>query len=83
MLTFLQEQIIGMKWLNSLIGDLLGLFGIDTETKIGASALFFIYDTIKITLLLCVLIFIISFIQSFFPPERSRKIISRFRGIGA
>ena len=83
MSTFVQEQIIGMKWLNSLIGDLLGLFGIDTETKIGASALFFIYDTIKITLLLCVLIFIISFIQSFFPPERSRKIISRFRGIGA
>lgn len=83
MSTFVQEQIIGMKWLNSLIGDLLGLFGIDTETKIGASALFFFYDTIKITVLLCVLIFIISFIQSFFPPERSRKIISRFHGIGA
>ena len=80
---FIQDQVLGMKWLNSLIGDLLGLFGLDTETKIGASVQFFIYDTIKITVLLCILIFIISYIQSFFPLERSRKIMGRFHGLAA
>lgn len=83
MWTFIQDQILGMKWLNGLIGSFLGLFGLDTGTKIGASVQFFIYDTIKITVLLCVLIFLISYIQSFFPPERSRKIMGRFHGIGA
>ena len=72
-----------MKWLNDLIGSILSLLGLDTGTKIGASVQFFIYDTIKITVLLCVLIFLISYIQSFFPPERSRKIMGRFHGIGA
>jgi hypothetical protein len=72
-----------MKWLNVLIGNLLGICGLDTTTKVGASIQFFIYDTIKITVLLCVLIFLISYIQSFFPPERSRKIMGRFHGIGA
>lgn len=61
----------------------LGLLGLDTGTKIGASIQFFIYDTIKITVMLCVLIFMISYIQSFFPPERSMKIMGRFHGIGA
>jgi len=83
MWTFIQDQILGMKWLNSLIGRFLGLLGLDTGTKIGASVQFFIYDTIKITVLLCVLIFMISYIQSFFPPERSRKIMGRFHGVGA
>lgn len=83
MWTFIQDQILGMKWLNGLIGSLLSLLGLDTGTKIGASIQFFIYDTIKITVLLCVLIFLISYIQSFFPPERSRKIMGRFHGIGA
>lgn len=83
MWTFIQEQMLGMKWLNILIGSLLGTLGLDTDTKIGASVQFFIYDTIKITVLLCVLIFLISYIQSFFPPERSRKIMGRFHGIGA
>ena len=83
MWTFIQTQILGMKWLNDLIGSFLGLLGLDTGTKIGASVQFFIYDTIKITVLLCVLIFLISYIQSFFPPERSRKIMGRFHGIGA
>ena len=83
MWTFIQEQMLGMKWLNILIGSLLGTLGLDTGTKIGASVQFFIYDTIKITVLLCVLIFLISYIQSFFPPERSRKIMGRFHGIGA
>ena len=83
MWTFIQDQILGMKWLNGLIDSFLGLIGLDTGTKIGASVQFFIYDTIKITVLLCVLIFLISYIQSFFPPERSRKIMGRFHGIGA
>ena len=83
MWTFIQEQMLGMKWLNILIGSRLGTLGLDTDTKIGASVQFFIYDTIKITVLLCVLIFLISYIQSFFPPERSRKIMGRFHGIGA
>lgn len=83
MWTFIQDQILGMKWLNVLIGNLLGICGLDTTTKVGASIQFFIYDTIKITVLLCVLIFLISYIQSFFPPERSRKIMGRFHGIGA
>ncbi len=83
MWSFIQDQILGMKWLNGLIGSFLGLLGLDSGTKIGASIQFFIYDTIKITVLLCVLIFLISYIQSFFPPERSRKIMGRFHGIGA
>lgn len=83
MWAFIQDQILGMKWLNILIGRFLGLFGLDTGAKVGASIQFFIYDTLKITVLLCVLIFLISYVQSFFPPERSRKIMGRFHGIGA
>ena len=80
---FIQNQILGMKWLNTLIGSLLSAIGLDTTSRIGGSVQFFIYDVIKITILLCLLIFIISYIQSFFPPERSRKIMGRFHGIGA
>ena len=81
--TFIQNQILGMKWLNTLIGSLLSAIGLDTTSRIGGSVQFFIYDVIKITILLYLLIFIISYIQSFFPPERSRKIMGRFHGIGA
>ena len=80
---FITDQILGMNWLNTLIGRLLTALGLDTGGKIGGSVQFFLYDVIKITLLLCVLIFIISYIQSYFPPERSRKIMGRFHGIGA
>lgn len=83
MWTFAQDQILGMKWLNVLIGDLLSAAGLDTGARLGASIQFFLYDTIKITVLLCVLIFGISYLQSFFPPERSREIMGRFHGIGA
>ena len=83
MWTFIQNQILGMKWLNALIGRLLTAAGLDVNTRIGGSVQFFLYDVIKITVLLCVLIFLISYIQSFFPPERSRKIMGRFHGIGA
>lgn len=80
---FIQNQILGMKWLDVLIGNLLSVLGLDTESKVGGSVQFFIYDTLKITVLLCVLIFIISYIQSYFPPERSKKILGHFHGIGA
>ena len=83
MWTFIQDQILGMKWLNGLIEKLLSAFGLNTDSRIGGSVQFFIYDVIKITVLLCVLIFLISYIQSFFPPERSRKIMGRFHGVGA
>ena len=72
-----------MKWLESLIHSLLTSLGLDTTARIGGSIQFFLYDVIKITVLLCVLIFIISYIQSYFPPERSKKIMGRFHGIGA
>lgn len=80
---FIQNQILGMKWLNELIGTGLSALGLDIAGQLGGSVQFFIYDVIKITILLCVLIFAISYIQSYFPPERSKKILGRFRGIGA
>jgi uncharacterized membrane protein YraQ (UPF0718 family) len=78
-----QTQILGMKWLNDSIESMLSAFGLDTANRWVGSIQFFIYDVIKIVVLLCVLIFIISYIQSYFPPERSKKILGRFRGIGA
>ena len=80
---FFQNQILGMNWLNKLIALLLTSVDIDINSNIGASIQFFIYDVIKITVLLCVLIFMISYIQSYFPPERSKKILGRFLGIKA
>ena len=80
---FIQNQILGMKWLNVLIGKGLNALGLDTASRWGGSIQFFLYDVIKITVLLCLLIFIISYIQSFFPPERSKRILGRFHGIGA
>lgn len=81
--SFIMDQFLGMKWLNKLIAALLTAIGVDVESKIGGSLLFFLYDVLKITILLCVLIFIISYIQSYFPPERSKKIMGRFHGLGA
>lgn len=83
MWTMIQEQILGMKWLNELIGGLLTTVGLNIEEKMGGSVQFFLYDVIKITVLLCVLIFVVSYIQSYFPPERSRALMGRFHGIGA
>lgn len=80
---FIQDQILGMKWLNDGIGQGLSAIGFNMNTRLGGSVQFFLYDVIKITVLLCVLIFLISYIQSYFPPERSRKILGRFHGIGA
>lgn len=80
---FIQNQVLGMKWLNDLIGMLLTSLGLDMTSHIGGSIQFFVYDVLKITYLLCLLIFIISYIQSYFPPERSKKILGRFHGITA
>lgn len=80
---FFQEQVLGMKWLNEIIGVGLSALGLDISDKIGGSIQFFIYDVIKITVLLCVLIFGISYIQSYFPPERSKRILGCFHGIWA
>ena len=80
---FIQDQVLGMKWLSTLIGQFLNFYGLHTTGKIGGSVQFFIYDVLKIIFLLGVLIFIISYIQSFFPPERTKKILGRFHGIGA
>ena len=80
---FFQNQILAMKWLNELLGGALGALGLDITNRWVGSLQFFLYDVIKITVLLCSLIFLISYIQSFFPPERSKKILGRFHGVGA
>ena len=78
---FIQNQILGMKWLNGLVQNLLTLWGIDVTSRLGGSISFFIYDVIKISILLFVLVFIISYVQSYFPPEKSKKIMGRFKGL--
>ena len=80
---FFQNEVLGMKWLNRLIGNMVEATGLDASGRIGGSIQFFFYDCIKIMVLLGVLILMISYIQSYFPPERSKKILGRFRGIGA
>lgn len=80
---FIQDQVLGMEWLHQLIGTGLSLFGLDVNGRIGGSIQFFMYDVLKITILLCVLIFAISYIQSYFPPERSKRILGQFHGIWA
>ncbi|MFI3229382.1 MAG: permease [Bacillota bacterium] len=85
MYNFITEQILGFSWLNSLVGLMLtAMFGEAFVAGIWGSALqFFIYDTIKIVFLLCFLIYIISYIQSYFPPERTKKILGTKKGVGA
>ena len=78
---FIQDQILGMKWLSSLIGRLLTATGIDVNTRIGGSVQFFLYDVIKITVLLCVLIFVISYIQSFSHRSAAGKSWAGFMGL--
>lgn len=80
---FIQNQILGMKWLNGLVQNLLTLWGIDVTSRLGGSISFFIYDVIKISILLFVLVLIISYVQSYFPPEKSKKIMGRFKGLWA
>lgn len=80
---FFQNEILGLRWLNRLIGSILNAWGLDTSGRIGGSIQFFLYDTVKIMFLLGVLILMISYIQSYFPPERTKKILGRFHGIWA
>ena len=83
MWNYIQNEILGMAWLNRVIQSLLELCGLDTSGKIGGTVNFFLYDVIKIMVLLGFLILLISYIQSYFPPEKSKKILGRFHGIGA
>lgn len=78
---FISDQILAMKWINKLVGKLLEFIGLDLESTLGGALQFFIYDTIKIVILLCFLIFIISYIQSYFPPEKTKKILGKFSGL--
>lgn len=80
---FIEEEVLGMSWLNRLTEAFLGACGIDSTGRLGGSIRFFLYDTIKIMVLLGVLILLISYIQSYFPPERTKKILGGFHGIGA
>lgn len=80
---FIQDQVLGMKWLNEVIGKGVSQLGLDPASRWGGSIQFFLYDVVKITVLLCVLIFGISYLQSYFPPERSKRILGRFHGIWA
>ena len=82
-LEFIQNQILGMKWLNLLVGNILEKLGLHRTSNLFSGVQFFFYDTIKITILLCTLIFFISYIQSYFPPEKSKKILGKFHGINA
>ena len=81
--TFLQNELLGMKWLDRLMARLVAAAGLDPEGRLGGSIRFFLYDTIKILVLLGCLILIISYIQSYFPPERTRRILGRFQGLAA
>ncbi len=79
---FFTEQILGMKWLSNLITIFVeNILKLDVSSRIGGSIQFFIYDTIKIFILLTVLIFFISYIQSYFPPEKTKRILTKFKGI--
>ena len=80
---FIQNQVLGMKWLNEVIGNGLTALGLDITTRWGGIVQFFLYDCIKIMVLLGVLILMISYIQSYFPPERTKRILGRFHGMGA
>lgn len=78
---FIQDQVPGMRWLSDLIGMVLSALGLDVEGQVGGSIHFFLYDVLKIAVLICVLIFAVSYVQSYFPPERSKRILGRFHGI--
>src|SRR5690554_5296074 len=80
---WLNDQLLKMQWLDYLVGQLVDALGLDAVTRVGGSVHFFIYDVIKIFILLSVLVFAISYTQSFFPPERTKRILGRFSGMTA
>lgn len=81
--SFINDVFLKMTWLSDLMGGLVNLVGLDNQSQLGASLQFFLYDTVKIFVLLSVLIFGVSYIQSYFPPERTRKILGRYKGASA
>ena len=83
MWNLIEKQLLGMQWLKQLVYELLSLTGMNMESRVADSLVFFVYDTIKIFILLSVLIFAVSYVQSYFPPERTRKILGRFKGLTA
>ncbi len=83
LLHWLNAQLLRMQWLSDLVAWLLQSLGLDPASRIGGSVHFFIYDTIKIFLLLALLIFAVSWVQSHFPPERTRRILGGMRGLRA
>lgn len=80
---FIQDEVLRMTWLSRLLRLALEDLGLNVDSRIGGSLHFFLYDCVKITIYLCVLIFAISYVQSFFPPERTKKILGKFRGLSA
>lgn len=80
---WLNDQLLRMEWLSDLVTYLLKVMGVATATRLGGSIHFFVYDVVKIFILLSVLIFAISWVQSYFPPERTRRILGGYSGIGA
>ena len=80
---FIQDEVLRMTWLSRLLRLALEKLGLNVDSRIGGSLHFFLYDCVKITIYLCVLIFLISYLQSFFPPERTKKILGHFRGLSA
>lgn len=83
MRAFFRDEILGMQWLSRLVRGLLSLTGLDMEGAVGSGLQFFLYDSVKILILLTVLIGFISYVQSYFPPERSKKILGHYNGLGA
>jgi uncharacterized membrane protein YraQ (UPF0718 family) len=80
---WMNDQFLRMVWLNDLVGRGVAAVGLDPDTRLGGSVQFFVYDVIKIFLLLSVLIFVISYVQSHFPPERTRAMLGGRSGLGA
>ena len=80
---FIQDEVLRMTWLSRLLRLALEDLGLNVDSRIGGSLHFFLYDCVKITIYLCVLIFAISYVESFFPPERTKKILGKFRGLSA
>lgn len=80
MWTWISDQLLKMVWLNDLMGKLIERFGLSLDSKIGASLQFFLFDTIKIFILLTILIFFMGYVQTFFPPERTKVLLGGLKG---
>lgn len=80
MWTWISDQLLKMVWLNDLMGKLIERFGLSLDSKIGASLQFFLFDTIKIFILLTILIFVMGYVQTFFPPERTKVLLGGLKG---